>query len=197
MSQERLSQILFEQEVTRKAAKLFDQQMWCWGKDIMSEQGNLLVQYGCDIQKHVDRERRGTRYVLPLGIDTKIILMALGIVYLDENKGAAQFERSRYQPLFNPDTECINDVFEFKALEGFGRAKTQIEKDFLRDSQIDCAKFIKNYETWILQNAHETHKNFRLNSWVNPIATPETLVNCWEEVHEDFLEIRSTAANRV
>ncbi len=165
--------------------------MWCWGKDIMSEEGNLLIDFGFKMQKSTDPANRGTRYILDIDDERRLTLMALGMVYSEEGKGAAQFERSRYIPLFNPDPNCNKNIYSFKELEGFGPAKSEPDKQFLKRSKAECALLISHYETWIIQIANKNHQKKRVSTWVKPILSSSGFANMWFEIYQNFNRIYS------
>lgn len=82
----------------RWAALLFDQQMWCFGRDIVRSQGNVLVDLGMCRYRPCDPNGGSTVYTAAVERGGSIFLWGFGAMYAEANVGGVFVRRYDFAP---------------------------------------------------------------------------------------------------
>ncbi len=145
----------------RLGHKLFDQQLWCWGQDIRSKQGNLLVEYGFECQR--EAERGSTMYSYPFVDGSKVVLWGFGLLWHDPNHGHLFLSRNDFNPrLAGNLTCCISQMEEVPALR---IPRTFDEGEKVRLLMGRALGWVSDYEMWVQASAGLEHRERCLRGW--------------------------------
>jgi hypothetical protein len=101
-----MSSLIIPKGVRRHAARLFDQQMWCWGRDICSRHGNLLMKYGAEKQPAPDPKKGSTRYCIPLDDGSVLVLWGFALFIASPSGTGLYLRRYEFVPQVTAETGC-------------------------------------------------------------------------------------------
>ncbi|MFI4876359.1 MAG: hypothetical protein ACIALR_13500 [Blastopirellula sp. JB062] len=89
-------------EIRRHAVDLFNQQCWCWGRDVLRPEGNWLLERGFDkLQPPPERkECASSVYQLSLSRGRCVILRGFGAFYGDRELGGIFVSRTNFAPCY-------------------------------------------------------------------------------------------------
>ena len=82
----------------RRAAALFDQQMWCLGRDIARPEGNVLLDLGMCRYRPPDLTRSGTLYAATVEPAGSLFLWGFGAMYAAPGLGGVFVRRYGFTP---------------------------------------------------------------------------------------------------
>jgi hypothetical protein len=87
------------QQRNRIASVLLDQQMWCWGRDIVRSEGNLLLQFGFRKERPPATVSGCTAYILTPFPGCQLILWGFGLFFGLESSGGVFLRRYEFKPV--------------------------------------------------------------------------------------------------
>ena len=75
----------FPEDGLARGVDLLSQQIWCWGRDILRPEGNVLLEQGFErLIAPPDKANKKNIYALSPASGRTVILRGFGIVYIDE-----------------------------------------------------------------------------------------------------------------
>jgi hypothetical protein len=136
----------------RRASGLFDQQLWCLGRDIQHPQGNILLELGlCQYREPGQPVNGCTMYSGPLDDEATLTLWGFGVLIVMPESPAVFIRRYDFQPKFcNPPTCPIHDMDRLGSL---ANPVNSADVLLLRDRLPRLCEWFARYEHWIA----ETH----------------------------------------
>ncbi|MFO0816861.1 MAG: hypothetical protein U1A77_02890 [Pirellulales bacterium] len=94
------------------ARDLFDQQLWCFGRDISSpEHGNLLLEFGFDRLPHPHSASIASIYQLRLSEGRSLILRGFGVFWGDDRWGGLFVRRRSFRPQLTPLAKLTHPIW--------------------------------------------------------------------------------------
>jgi hypothetical protein len=165
----------------RWAAKLFDQQMWCFGKDITSQSGNVLLDLGMCYYRNPNHGRGSSLYVADIASGFSIFLWSFGVMCTSA-EGSVFIRRSDFSPKWsNLKTGLgIHNLNELDPLEH--PCKThQLTK--VRLLLVQLVSWFAKYEHWISENIGSTYRSKTIASRSqSPLVSSNKMATAWEQV---------------
>lgn len=181
--------------------RLFDQQCWCWGRDIVSPQGNLLSQYGFVKLKPPPEQHGGSLYLWRDYNDDGSVrrlvgLWGFGIYYATPQHGALFLRRFEFQPRWVSNPLPINamqvspiwrpdqlDLFASQPDDGM----TALFKQALT--------WLADYEAWVVQQRGHVYRHISLSQWLHrPVVPVRYIADVWRALGVR-VNIRPIASN--
>jgi hypothetical protein len=107
---------------------LLDQQLWCWGRDILSARGNLLSEYGAERIRAPPASDAGSLYLLRPDRRTNLALRGFGVFCGKLNRGGIFIRRYSFRPLRIARHVYPRDAFEPTQLPPMRRPATREAK---------------------------------------------------------------------
>lgn len=173
---------------------LLHQQMWLFGQDIISPQGNLLYQYQFSHQRA--EKRGGSMYTLWQG-EQQIVLWGWGIWYGQAERGGIFVNRFKAKPRFSAEPYIKQPIHKQDALPiTQNRVDSALQAESVRQMWADLLHWLANYEQWILNEFGQAWRRAALKPFPHAYTKPsaiEQLANDWQTLAEQShtLPIRS------
>jgi len=163
------------------AQHLLSQQIWCWGQDIESIHGNLLVRYGFQrVPPPADTKVPSCYHMESDG--ATIILRGFGVFYENDRLGGLYLARYGFAPQLAEGGRVNRPIFTTEDLPPLH--KSQIgEEDRCRLLLTSLIDWICRYEVWVVDEFGIEYRCESLRPWSNPkrVVIPATeIVATWQ-----------------
>ncbi len=86
-------------DLRRRAVALFEQQLWCWGRDVARPQGNVFLALGMCRYPPPDPACECTAYTARVAGDGVVWLWGFGLLYWRPDVGGVFVRRFGFEPL--------------------------------------------------------------------------------------------------
>jgi len=165
----------------RWTAQLFDQQMWCLGRDIVHPRGNVLLDWGM-CQNHASDPRRGsTRYTAAIEPCGSIFLWGFGAMYAEPGVGNVFVRRYDFAPRLAlcPSGQNVHDPEQLGRLVN---PSTRREWCLMQRLLPIFIGWFAKYEHWIAEKMGTTYRENCLAARSNkPVAVAaKGMAHAWE-----------------
>ena len=187
------SQTFQTDEAKRKldaAASLLSQQIWCWGRDIDRNGGNLLLQRGFQRTEKPKGSTSSSIYQLKLSSTSRLVLRGFGVFFGDDRWGGLYVPRFEFEPKLTPEPVLHELVWSAKDLP----PRRFPEPDEVHNCQrllLALIEWIEVYEQWITTCVGETYRREILIDW-NPktgrVFPGEEMAAAWAALAEEVSE---------
>lgn len=147
-----------------QAADLFNQQIWCWGRDIECAEGNLLTQYGFQRIERPAGSPSASIYRLELPSSARIILRGFGVFYGDDRWGGLFVRRFNFKPQLTPQPDLSDSVWLQDDLPPLSDV-TSDQVPYCEHLLLDLIDWIRNYEVWIAEQFGIAYRIQTLLDW--------------------------------
>ncbi|MBC7798308.1 MAG: hypothetical protein H7Z37_15670 [Pyrinomonadaceae bacterium] len=179
---ELLSQI-FTPNLRETGEKLLHHQCWCWGKDILYPNGNLLIKRGFE-RVAVRKGKTGNNaYSLQLEDSRQLVLWGFGIAFADEmTKKSVFFERYNFAPQIIDAPRIALPVCSKDELcaRRFPRCSEDLETSL--KLTIDLLRFLILYENWVEKSCGSVWRRNVLRGWENAALTNAEMQRGWRKL---------------
>jgi len=167
-----------------QAAALLNQQIWCWGQDVLHPSGNYLTRVGFRrIPPPGERRLCSSVYELSLGRRQKVVLRGFGIFFADDALGGIYFPRFRFVPLYTPNARLPRPCWFEEDLPPLGRPSPR-ERDPCLLLLMKLLDWICDYETNLVGLLGLSYRRETVRRWANGnrIAVPaEQMATAWRK----------------
>lgn len=183
----------------QQAIELLNQQVWCWGRDVKSPRGNLLVQHGFHRTEKPAGSPAASLYRLELSSTTRIILRGFGVFCGDDRWGGLFLRRFGFKPKLTPAPDMSRPAWTAEDLPSLvlpGADQAESCQRLLM-SLID---WVVQYETWIREVAGPSYRRKTLDDWNarQGVVPAEAMIKAWRTLAraisdqpEQFISYRS------
>lgn len=169
--------------------KLFDQQCWCWGRDIKSPQGNLLCQYGFVRLKPLPDQHGSSLYHWRDFSDDGALrrmvgLWGFGFYYATPQHGALFLRRFEFQPrwVFNTlPTHALqaSPIWRPDQLTLYASQPN----DGMAVLFKQALTWLAEYEAWVVQQRGHVYRHISLSQWLHrPVVPVRYIAASWREL---------------
>ena len=180
-----------EKKLLDHAATLFNQQIWCWGRDIQRLEGNWLLEMGFNrIQSPFVSQNIPSIYSLELPNNRCVLLRGFGVFYGDPKYGGIFLPRYEFLPkyskkwLLETHPWLTTDLPELKL-------PTDSQKENYMTLVLGLIEWIRTYEENIVEHLGIEYRKNVLDEWdFNKRAKlpAEDIVDEWEKLGIMILE---------
>lgn len=164
----------------RWAAGLFDQQLWCWGRDISRPEGNVLLEIG--MCRHRSPESRLTSlYKATLEGDAEVWLWGFGLLYGEPGLGCVFLRRYGFDPMLmnRPPEILVHRADDLGPLVRPLGARRTAAETLVRGA----AKWIAGYEHWVAETLGIDYRRAVLEARGESPAVPaQAMASSWERL---------------
>lgn len=169
-------------ELHRRSVLLFDQQCWCWGRDIAHPEGNLFLRLGMCQFRPAHGEGTHTAYTGRVADDGVVWLWGFGLLYWLPDYGGLFLRRNRFEPLLVSEP-LDGPVHQPERLGPMVRPQTARQKAAAVTLLRHAAGWMANYEHWVAETFGSRYRESTLASWDKPatVAARDT-ARSWEHV---------------
>jgi hypothetical protein len=167
------------ESVRKFAEQLMSQQLWCWGRDIKSPSGNLLMNYGFERHREPGKGSSGsTCYRLDDG-PLHVALWGFGMFYGERSLGGLFVGRYDFRPRW-ANLESLSSAVHYPDdLPPFGRPAGVRQWKAAHRLCRNMLDWILNYETWVTQQAGVAYRQRCVKSWLHPFVNAEKMPAAW------------------
>ncbi len=178
-----------EDALNSVAARLLNQQIWCWGQDILRPEGNWLTKIGFErVEPPADRSEFSSMYTLALPQERSIVLRGFGIFYGDQKRGGIFLPRFDFRPRYSlrPQLQCppwsIDDVPRMKR-------PSKSQRRLCATLTLDLIEWIRAYEVTVAEELGTKYRQGTLSQWdagEHAITPAEEMAHAWSLLSIEF-----------
>lgn len=185
-------QLPVPQETLTFAAKLLDQQFWCWGQDIVRPRTNALRDFG--FVRHAPSRKRPREighYVLaqftsptinPV-LNRKIGLWGSGLFYGESRHAAIYIRRYTFAPVA---MELLCPIENIDGPDDFPHPHIVENLPNVLDLLENLCQWIAHYEDWVQTHVGVEHREYCLSKWKKRVSTASEIVPAWWQLASVF-----------
>ena len=173
-------------EFGQRMEQLFDQQIWCWGQDILSRQGNLLVRYGV-VQVHppapIKKKGCPSIYEAPLPDEGGIVLRGFGVFIGMRNRGGLILRRYSAEPGLTQGCSLAKPPWFPGDLPRTRAPKSVPNRRRALHLLQTLFEWIHQYETWVAREVgiQERVKNLKARD-AKPAVEATFMASSWKDL---------------
>lgn len=167
-------------QAERQAAHLLNQQIWCWGCDIDSPEGNLLLRHGFQRLGKPPGSNAASVYRLDLSPTTRIVLRGFGVFCGDDRWGGLFLRRFDFKPQLTPDSDLSQPPWLAQDLPPLTSPRTnQVPR--CQQLLLIMIDWIHQYEVWVAENLGDSYRAETLHEWKekNKAVPAERMPDAW------------------
>lgn len=168
----------------RRAGELLNQQIWCWGRDILSPYGNLLTQFGFRRHEKPAGSSAASLYRLDVSPTARVILRGFGVFYGDDRRGGVFLPRFGFSPYPTPGPDLPAPIWTADESPPRGRPSANSPR-ISRRLLLDLIAWIVEYENWVLDSRSLAYRRDCVAGWKQAKCRPipaEQMATCWRLV---------------
>ena len=132
-------------------AALFDQQLWCFGRDIKRAEGNILLDLGMCVYRPPDPDCGSSVYTAAVEPGGSVFLWGFGAMYSEPGLGGIFLRRYDFAPRLTP-LESGLGIHEPKALGRLVAPSTSDDDAKVRALLPGLIGWFAKYEHWIAES---------------------------------------------
>jgi hypothetical protein len=168
-------------ELRRRAIALLDQQLWCWGRDVVRPEGNILLSLGMSRHRSTAPEALCTAYTGRVVGGGVVWLWGFGLVYCLPNQGGVFLRRYGFDPVLV--REPWRPVHQPDQLGPFTRPTSVQQRATAAELVRAAALWIAGYEHWIAETFGTAYREATLATRNVPPAVPaKEMASAWENL---------------
>jgi hypothetical protein len=161
-------------------AALFDQQCWCWGRDIARPAGNVLL--GLGMCRHRAPARGSSLYTARTPAGGVVWLWAFGTALTDPAAGTVYVGRYGFAPRLTRRADFVG-VHDPADLGRLARPTTAREWQTARRLLADLARWAAGYEHWVAETLGTDYRAASLSARSKPPVVPaRDMAAAWERL---------------
>jgi hypothetical protein len=184
-----------EQQMRRLASMLLDQQMWCWGRDIVRGEGNLLVQFGFRKERPPANVVGCTAYILTPFPGCQLVLWGFGFFFGLASSGGMFLRRYEFNPVWAAIQELPAIVWCADALPVFHAPQSPRECRWTQRLLTAAVKWIAGYEQWVLDSVGIDYRRSCLRQWHKKAVPAELVADAWRRIGVNCHELAAAERN--
>lgn len=173
----------------RWATDLFDQQLWCWGRDIARPEGNVLLDVGMCRHRPSEPKRGGTLYRATLHGDAEVWLWGFGLLYREPGLGCVFLRRSGFDPVLveRPPERPVHRPEHLGTLTRPANAgQTATARALVRG----VAGWVAGYEHWVAESLGVDYRREVLEARdESPTVPAPAMASSWERLARKSLRL--------
>lgn len=135
-------------DLRRDAERLFDLSLWCLGRDVMCQEGNLLLRRGLTRERPPEGQPGNTTYTASLPRGGALKLWGFGLL-CDDCEEAVYFSRDGFTPRLVKVAEVRWPVFQAAGLGAMSEPRTFQERSATRLAVVTVAEWFARHEEWV------------------------------------------------
>lgn len=164
--------------VRRFAQRLLSQQLWCWGRDIECQSGNLLLQHGfLRCRAHV-AEDSSTCY--RIDDDRKhIAVWGFGVFYGERRLGGLYINRFDFHPHWAGIESLSLGIHLPDDLPVFAMPQTRSQWARAHRLCRNLLRWLEDYERWVHRHATVKFRRNCIAEWRDPVVMAEDVPSAW------------------
>lgn len=166
-------------DLRRDAERLFDLSLWCLGRDVLCQEGNLLLRRGLTRERPPAGQQGNSVYTASLPRGGVLKLWGFGLL-CDDGDGAFFFARDGFAPRLVEPSGVKWPVFQAEGLGATREPLTFEERRATRHAVVTVAEWFARHEEWV---AEQVGKQWRHTCLAErrkaPPVRAEQLADAW------------------
>lgn len=159
--------LMTNKDLVQHALVLLNQQIWCWGCDILRLEGNWLLEVGFTrIEPPADRDSSSSVYSLGLPNGRSIVLRGFGVFYGDHRYGGIFLPRFEFNPRYTKEATLQRPPWSDSDLRGLKLPKNS-QRTACANLTLDLFDWIRSYEVEVAERLGIEYRNASLEKWDN------------------------------
>ncbi|MHC4878591.1 MAG: hypothetical protein ACYTGL_19255 [Planctomycetota bacterium] len=166
----------------QQAANLFNQQLWCWGRDIEASKGNLLVRHGFQRIEKPRGSSASSIYRLESSPTSRVILRGFGVFFGDDRWGGLFLPRFEFKPQLSPEPDLTRPAWSTEDLPPLTSPRAD-QLALCQNLLLSLIDWIRRYELWIAEHVGTAYRNRTLIPWKTnheSVVPAEETAAAWE-----------------
>lgn len=140
--------LVFSQRFGSQADRLMSASMWCLGKDVQHESGNLLVRFGLRRVPRPSGHPGTSSYVAQLSPGAQIWLWGFGVIVKTPGVSCL-FERDSFSPRLFDESRPLESVFDLQGLGILRRVQSESDARMSFSARATWWGWLEGYEAWL------------------------------------------------
>lgn len=178
--------------VIRGAARLFNQQMWCWGQDV-KRADNLLLGFGFEAW-HPPIGTMSTGYALTRGGHQHVVLWGFGLFHGDPELGGMFVRRFGFAPLLTEAHDLPAAFWKPEQMPRFRLATEAPERDRLVLLLRTSCRWVAEYEDWVHRTHGEGYRNDCVMRWQDAFLDADRMAQAWRRLADSAEDVVAVTA---
>ena len=176
-----LETVIRLEDAEQQAAGLLNQQIWCWGQDILSSKGNLLVRHGFQRTEKPAGTNFASLYRLDLSPQSRVILRGFGVFFGDNRWGGVFLRRFSFKPQLTPSSDFSRPAWSTEELPPLISPPADRALD-CQHLLLELINWIYQYECWVVEQVGLDYRAETLLTWSekNDTVPPEQMAHSWQ-----------------
>lgn len=170
--------------VRRLAAHLLNQQLWCWGRDVLCPDGNLLTRYGLHRRRDPGRPEKGATCYRSDDNACHVALWGFGVFFGMRQHGGLFIGRYSFQPRWAPVEAISLGVHSLDGLRMFGRPRGAEDWRHAHHLCRELFDWIVRYESWVQRTVGTAFRQECIRNWATPIVSAAGQVKAWRRIRD-------------
>ncbi|MGL6096084.1 MAG: hypothetical protein ACRC7O_09845 [Fimbriiglobus sp.] len=172
-------------DLRRRAAAVFEQQCWCWGRDIARPLGNLLLGLGM-CRRAPGPKAASSLYTGLAPNGGTVWLWAFGTAFTDPAVGSVFVPRYDFTPRLTRRTDFVG-VHDPKAIGGLVTPTAATASQSLRRLLVSLVEWAAGYEHWVAETHGTEYRTRCLAARDRSPAVPAAdMAREWERLARKF-----------
>lgn len=163
----------------RRAARLLDQQMWCWGRDVHHEDGDALCAYGFHRWRRPAGVPGGHAYTIAVGPGRRLTIWGFALVLADERDGLIRIGRFEFAASWRPGEGLPGPAWRLDQLPEFLMPRDPSERERSCRLIVGALDAIASYEDRADRALGAEHRRARVLSWFKRKTMPGRIAPAW------------------
>ena len=164
--------------VRRFGGKLMEQQVWCWGRDVEYDDGNLLMRFGFERHRDHSDANRSTCYRLDQE-GLHVCLWGFGMFFGRREFGGLYLDRFNFCPQWAP-VESLSLAIHWPCdLPPFARPQGQPQWQRARELWTSLLAWVSEYEAWVNDQVGLPYRCECVDTWLRPFVRAEKMSAAW------------------
>lgn len=160
------------------AAGLFDQQLWCWGRDVARPDGNVLLDLG--MCRHRSPGGGSSLYTAAVAGGGAVWLWGFGVLYTEPGAGGVFVRRYDFAPRLTPAESALG-VHDPDRLPGLTRPVSESQQAAVRRLLPPLAGWVARYEHWVAEALGTGYRERCLAARSkSPVVPARNMATAWE-----------------
>ncbi|MBL9161608.1 MAG: hypothetical protein JNL18_02580 [Planctomycetaceae bacterium] len=144
---------------------LLNQQLWCWGQDVLFARGNLLVRYGFQRTARAADQHGSSIYRLQFRGGQRVVLRGFGVFIGDDRRGGMLLKRYEFSPWITPHADLRTLAWQIDDLPRMNRPACDQHLTVCRQLLSTLIDWICDYERWVRQAAGAPYRRQVIAAW--------------------------------
>jgi len=171
--------LILDRNLVDFGTRLLDQQLWCWGRDVLHPGRNLLVEYGFTQHRSERPKSSTTSYSATHRCGVRIALWSWGVFFGDQHRGGVFLRRFSFAPQTTPDASLPAPHWPEGWLPPHRPPATAEEVATAAELLSQACLWIAHYESWIADSLGAGYRAGCLRDWRRRVDFAGSLSDAW------------------